>query len=140
MKIFTIGHSNKTREELFEKLKENNIAVLVDVRSIPYSKWQPQFNRENLIMALKTTNISYTFRGKNLGGLGVNTDWSKSIQELILLSKNFNVCVMCSEADPEKCHRSYAIAPELVKKGVEVIHISWYNEKVKEETKQEAMF
>lgn len=132
--LYTIGHSNKSVAELVKKLKENSIDVLIDVRSVPYSKYNPQFNREALKGTLADASILYVYRGKNLGGKGgkeANTGWDKAIDELIAKSVNRKLCVMCSEADPNNCHRKSTIQPDFEAKGGTIVHIHWSPEKEK---------
>ena len=128
-KLYTLGHSNKTIEELIQKLVDNKIEALVDVRTIPYSKYNPQFNRENLSFRLSQNNIHYYYRGKNLGGKGgkeANTGWDKAIDELkSWAERDLRVCVMCSEADPNNCHRQSTIQPDAEKVGLTIEHILW---------------
>ena len=65
--IFTIGHSTHELERFVELLKQHRIGAVADVRSMPYSRWQPQFNRDKLSVALKADGIAYVFLGKELG-------------------------------------------------------------------------
>lgn len=132
--IYTIGHSNKPIKTFIEKLVKEGIDVLVDVRTVPYSKYNPQFNRESLRADCQEANITYAYRGKNLGGKGgkeANTNWDEAIDELYTKCDNRKIAVMCSEADPNNCHRQSTIQPDLEKKGVAVSHILWENSKVK---------
>ena len=65
--IFTIGHSNHSLERFLELLKQHRIEAVCDVRSSPYSRMNPQFNRENLKQSLREVNITYVFLGRELG-------------------------------------------------------------------------
>jgi len=67
--IFSIGHGNKTIDELISELKSFEIQFLVDIRSVPYSRINSQFNRERLKFILKEKGISYGYMGDVLGGL-----------------------------------------------------------------------
>jgi len=67
-RIFTVGHSDHTVEELLALLRQHGIGWIVDVRSQPYSQWVPQFNRENLLRALAEAGVRYIFLGDALGG------------------------------------------------------------------------
>jgi len=125
--IWTIGHSNKHITELIKKLKENKIDILVDVRTKPFSRWCPQFNMESVKINAEMHKIKYDWRGKNLGGLGKNVDWEKTLNEISKLSSKKRICLMCSEADYNKCHRHSKIEPELIKRKVLVTHILWDN-------------
>ena len=125
MIVKTIGHSTRTIEELLNKLKEGKIDVVVDVRSKPYSKWVPHFNRYPLEISLLNSGILYLFRGNNLGGLDENVDFDKAIDEVYTLSKTKRLVLLCSESDYMKCHRYNTLTPILEKKGATVFHIVW---------------
>jgi len=122
--IYTIGHSTLTNEEFIKLLKGNKIQTLVDVRTVPYSKWTPQFNRQNLSFDLRLQGIKYEWRGNNLGGKGINVNFEGSIDELAERCQNEIIVLMCSEADYKKCHRYQLISPNLEKLGVKVKHIT----------------
>ena len=139
--IFTIGHSNKKIEDLISWLKQNSVDVLVDVRSVPYSRYVPQANREAIQLASNDAGIKYTFMGDQLGGrpadveikdnLG-NYDYSElastdkfreGLKHLFNGAEKYILCILCSEEDPVKCHRGLLISRELAKLGIEVRHI-----------------
>jgi uncharacterized protein (DUF488 family) len=139
--IFTIGHSNKNTEEIISWLKKNNIEILVDVRSVPYSRYVPQANREAVQLASNDAGIKYIFMGDQLGGrptdveakdnLG-NYDYSElastdrfrgGLKHLVEDAEKYTLCILCSEEDPVKCHRGLLISRELAKLGIEVWHI-----------------
>jgi len=128
-KIFTIGHSVVETKIFIKKLQENKIDILVDVRTKPYSSRVTQFNRETLSTELNRHEILYLYRGKNLGGLGENTNFNETIKELIALSKKKNIALMCSEGNYQKCHRYLMLMPEFESKGITVEHISWNTRK-----------
>jgi len=134
MKIKTIGHSNKTVKELISKLQENEVSIIVDVRSAPYSKWCPHFNKPTLSKDIESAGIFYVWAGYELGGLRKgDIDWDSDVEYLISLVnkiKEGNVCVMCSEGDPKKCHRDSDIKPALERANVEVEHIFWKKQQV----------
>ena len=132
-KVYTIGYGNEKIDNFIEKLKQNEIDLLIDVRSAPYSKWRPEFNTGNLREILKASGIEYAWRGKKLGGFG-QCDHEGGIEELKPLLVKYNrTCLMCSEENPDKCHRKQNLQPILESKGAEVIHIRFKEEKVKEE-------
>ncbi len=126
--IYTIGHSTHTFDEFFNILHEFEIGLVVDVRTIPRSRFNPQFNEADLDQSLKQHNIRYTHL-KELGGLrhttktSINTAWrnssfrgfadymqteefQKGIEQLILLAQKDRTVIMCAEAVPWRCHRS----------------------------------
>jgi len=125
MTIFTIGYSNKKIEEFISKLKENNIELVVDVRSRPFSRWNPKFSRPSLEKELKKHSIKYLFKGNNLGGLDENINFEANINQVIQLSLSQRLVVMCTEGEPEKCHRYQTLAPAFENKGSIVSHIRW---------------
>jgi uncharacterized protein (DUF488 family) len=114
--IYTIGHSNHSIEHFIEILKKNEICLLVDVRSIPYSKYTSQFNKKNLSHELQSNGFEYIWMGDLLGGLEANgmkvcldadrdRKYSKGIDMLIQKAIEKNTTIMCSEEDPHNCHR-----------------------------------
>lgn len=124
--IYSIGHSNKKIEELIDILKENGITDLVDVRTYPTSKYNPQFKRENIERSLEGTGIKYHWRGRNLGGLGGNTLFKETLEKMLEASSDERrLCVMCSESDPADCHRTQTIEPVIHELGGKMEHILW---------------
>ncbi|HEX7975620.1 MAG TPA: DUF488 domain-containing protein [Anaerolineales bacterium] len=142
--IFTIGHSTHPLEEFIAILQAYGIAHLVDVRTVPRSRHNPQFNRDTLPESLAAAQITYTHM-PGLGGLrrplpdSINLGWinesfrgyadymqthefEAQLQELIELAKQSRVAMMCAEAVPWRCHRSL-IADALTVRGFEVVDI-----------------
>lgn len=136
--IFTIGHSTHPINEFIELLQAHDIKEIVDVRSIPMSRYNPQFNSDTLKQSLEQANIKYKLI-KKLGGLrhttknSMNLGWrnasfrgfadymasSEFIEGLKMLKKiatTRSTAIMCAEAVPWRCHRSL-IADALIKKG-----------------------
>lgn len=125
MTIFTIGYSNKKIEEFIAKLNEFQIETVVDVRSRPFSRWNPKFSRPSLEKVLAINSIAYQYRGNNLGGLDENVDFEVTIDEVVGLSSTTRLVVMCIEGEPEKCHRLLTLTPKFEEKGIDVKHIRW---------------
>lgn len=124
MHIFSIGHSSRGFSEFLKILKDNEIDIIIDVRTFPRSRFCPHFNRKKLDETLSAEGIEYQFKGNNLGGLDENENYEETIDELIELARTGkNVCVMCSEKDYKKCHRYEILTPSFEERGVEVIHI-----------------
>ena len=142
--IFTIGHSTRSIEEFIALLKDHNITQLVDIRTIPKSRHNPQFGAENLKVSLNCVNISYEYI-KNLGGLrpkvkeSINDAWHNAsfrnyadymqtddflngLKELIDLSKKKTTAIMCAEAVPWRCHRS-SVSDALLIRNIPVCEI-----------------
>jgi len=139
--IYSIGHGNKDIGRFIEELKAYNVQFLIDVRTKPYSKFWPHFDRERLRISLQEVSIKYLFLGEELGGLPddpscyrdglVDYDLLKSnkqflegIDRLVTAhQKELNVAIMCSESKPEECHRSKAIGEVLAERKIIVEHI-----------------
>jgi len=142
--IYTIGHSTRSIEQFLGLLQAHNIEELVDVRTVPKSRHNPQFGQEELAAALQQAGISYMHLGK-LGGLrhsskdSVNLGWQNSsfrgfadymatpefqqgLDELKAIAEKKRVVIMCAEAVPWRCHRSL-IADALTTQGWQVLHI-----------------
>jgi len=141
MEIYTIGHSNHTVESFTALLEEHAIEVVVDVRSQPYSRHVPCFNREALARALQEQGFAYEHRGDRLGGRPTDkgfllTDGSvdydrvrasegfqQALDELLALTQERRVALMCAEGDHRHCHRGQLITPALLARDVTVLHI-----------------
>lgn len=140
MEVFTIGHSTLDLSEFIRALESQSIDAVADVRSSPYSRNFPQFNREPLKDALSSAKISYVFLGKELGGRpkddalytsGV-ADYQKMARTNLFKSgmerveegaKKYRIALMCSERNPLDCHRCLLVGRELSKRGYVIKHI-----------------
>ena len=142
--MMTIGHSNRPLEELIGMLQAHSVDLLVDVRTVPKSRYNPQFNTDSLPAPLRVAGIEYLHM-PGLGGLrharkdSINTGWRNdsfrgyadymqapefdaALGELLQASDGRQAAVMCAEAVPWRCHRSM-IADALAARGVAVEHI-----------------
>lgn len=146
--LFSIGHGNKTIEEFLNELKSFDIAYLVDVRTTPYSKWNPHFNQDSLQNYLRKNGIRYVYMGDSLGGMpsapscytNGKIDYSKmAMRDSFILGLNrlvtanekyLKLAVMCSESEPEMCHRSKLIGQELRKHNIILQHIIGVNKSI----------
>ena len=140
--LFTIGHGARKAEDFLELLKRNNIRYLIDVRSKPYSRFHPQFNRSRLAEYLCRYGITYVFMGDALGGrpedpscykdgkpdyrlIAQKDFYKKGIARLRAgFADRLGLAVMCSESKSQMCHRTHLIAASLYADGVEVVHIN----------------
>jgi uncharacterized protein (DUF488 family) len=143
--ILTIGHSMRAVEDFIHLLKAHGVQRVIDVRTIPRSRHNPQFNRDQLSPALHRARLHYRHMS-GLGGLrrarhdSTNTGWrnasfrgyadymqtatfSESLDRCIELAKRERVVLMCAEAVPWRCHRSL-IADALMVRGIEVSEIT----------------
>lgn len=138
--IFTIGHSNHPLEVFVTLLSKHRITALADVRSAPYSRFNPHFNRDDLARALKPQGIHYVFLGSELGGRSndpscyrdgrisyervARTDFFRNgIKRLVGGAGKQRIAIMCAEREPLDCHRTLLVASALDKQKVQVSHI-----------------
>lgn len=142
--ILTIGHSTRTLDEFISLLKAYGVTLLVDVRSVPRSRHNPQFNKETLPDTLKLNGIKYVHMPE-IGGLrrpkpdSVNTAWrnksfrgyadymqtkefTDNLLNLIALARENCMAIICAEALPWRCHRSL-VADALVVRQIKVEHV-----------------
>ncbi len=140
MRILTIGHSTHALEAFLNLLQRHEVAKLGDVRSMPYSRYNPQFNREPLTDSLAALGIDYVFFGAELGGrsddpscfedgrirydhLSATHEFQQGLKRLIYEATGSRIALMCAEKEPLECHRTLLVAPALEAKGVAVEHI-----------------
>jgi uncharacterized protein (DUF488 family) len=138
--IFTIGHSTHPAKKLIQLLRLHEISAVADVRSQPYSRVNPQFNRESLQAELKVAGISYVFMGRELGArtddrscyingkvqydLVARTPcFQEGVDRVSHGSANHRIALMCAEKDPLTCHRTILVCKHLVERGHDVQHI-----------------
>lgn len=143
--VFTIGHSTRAIEDFIRLLNAHRVQRVIDVRTIARSRHNPQFNRDQLSLALHRARIHYRYM-PGLGGLrrarsdSINVAWRnasfrgyadymqtstfrKSLDRCIALAKRERVVLMCAEAVPWRCHRSL-IADALLARGIESSEIT----------------
>jgi uncharacterized protein (DUF488 family) len=140
--LYTIGHGTRPAEEFLKLLKAYGITYLVDVRSRPYSRYNPQYNRESLQRFLQQHDITYVFMGDALGGkpkdpLCYDNDnrvdynrvkdrafFKAGIERLhTAYDKDLKAAIMCSESKPLECHRTHLISKTLHEDGMLIDHI-----------------
>lgn len=138
--VYTIGHSTHSEERFIHLLRQHGITALCDVRSMPYSRANPQFNREDLKKHLRAAGIVYVFLGKELGarsedptcydGGKVQYDrlartalFREGLDRVLEGMKKYRLALMCAEKEPLECHRTVLIARHLAKLGLNVKHI-----------------
>ncbi len=155
LRIYTIGIGKRTTDAMLEQLNNNNITVLIDVRSRPYSAFKPEFNKEELKKLCSVNHINYA-HWPALGGfpesehvltlgrvdykkLASMPEFQKHIERLMFGAEaNNSIALICSEGRPAECHRSKCIGVELAKANVEVIHIDEKNQlKTQDEVMQQ---
>lgn len=139
--VWSMGHSNFTIDEFIDLALWREIQVIADVRSMPYSKYTPQFNKELLSSTLTKAGIRYQFMGDSLGGrppepdlyddeghvlyseLAKNFRFKSGVERLCIESEKERVAMMCSEESPQNCHRRLLISRVLSDQGVDTLHI-----------------
>jgi uncharacterized protein (DUF488 family) len=138
--VFTIGHSTHGQERFIDLLVQHGITALCDVRSKPYSRVNPQFNREDLKRALKDRSIAYVFLGKELGArsddptcyqsgriqydrLAQTELFQQGIQRVQEGMQKYTIALMCAEKEPLECHRTILVARHLNALGIDIQHI-----------------
>lgn len=141
-KIYTIGHSSHKLEYFLHLLKRHGINCLVDVRSMPYSKYTPQYNKDDLKKFLILNGIQYIFMGKEFGARREDRslytaegylDFEKVTNSNLFnigveriktgIEKDFRIALMCTERDPIDCHRSLLVAKKFHKSNYDVENI-----------------
>jgi len=139
--IYTIGHSNHDILDFLRLLKKHGIGVLVDVRSDPHSRYAPQFNKTELQRSVEAAGMQYRYSGAYVGGkpkdaalytnsgkpdydrLASTEQFQKELKAIVEIAAKKTVVLMCSEADPNACHRERIIAEVLRSWDVKVTHI-----------------
>jgi len=138
--VFTIGHSTQPIERFVSLLKQHEITAVSDVRSKPYSRMNPQFNRETLKATLRDHGIAYAFLGEELGarskdrscyengkvqyGRLAETDlFRQGLKRVQEGASKFRIALMCAEKEPLDCHRTILVARYLGVLGIDVRHI-----------------
>lgn len=141
-RCYTIGHSNHPIEKFLALLTRHGITCVGDVRSIPSSRFCPQFNGKNLDASLRAAGIAYLFLGQELGAkrrephllnekgepdygkIRQTEEFHNGIARVMeLLAADQTVVLLCAEKDPMNCHRCLMVTPALVEAGIEVAHI-----------------
>lgn len=138
--LFTIGHSNYSSERLLELLEYHGVGALADVRSMPYSRYLPHFNKPALQEYLPQADIRYVFLGEELGArpndpscyvdgkavyekIAATEAFQKGLQRLLKGLQNYRIALLCAEKDPLTCHRAILVCQHLVPSNLEIAHI-----------------
>jgi len=139
--IYTVGHSRHSAEHFAALLRRHEIALVVDVRSHPRSRWAPHFGKAALAQMLATHAIEYEFLGRELGGRPEGAEFHRpdgtvdyarraetaefeaGIDHLVRRAAARRTAILCAEEDPARCHRRLLVAPALRRLGVAVLHL-----------------
>lgn len=141
MRLYTIGHSNHSKEEFLNLISKFKIAVVADVRSAPFCRYATHFNKDLLEKSLNEVGVKYLFLGDSLGGrpqdqryydakghieygrLVESPRFQEGVQRLLNCIQTYKVAILCGEEDPGHCHRRFLVGRALGRLGVEVFHI-----------------
>ena len=138
--IYTVGHSTHTIEMLLNLLEQNDITAIADVRSSPFSRHNPQFNKDTLSAELRKRGVAYVFVGKELGArsndpscyesgkvrygrLAKTSVFKTGIERVLSGAQKYRIALMCAEKEPLDCHRTLLVSRALEQRGVSIVHI-----------------
>ncbi len=138
--MFTIGHSRHALPAFLALLRRHGVTAVADVRSAPYSRFNPQFNRASLSDALDEGGIRYAYLGDTLGGrpddpacyedgriryerVAATEHFKRGLARLVRGAAEHRIALMCAEQEPLDCHRTLLVARALDERGLEVRHI-----------------
>ncbi len=138
--VYTIGHSTHSAEAFLALLRQHGIEAVADVRSSPFSRFNPQFNREVMEQWLKSAGIQYVFLGREMGArsedrscyldgrvqyarLAQTPLFRSGIERVMQGAARYRIALMCAEKEPLECHRALLVAHALAGRGVPVLHI-----------------
>lgn len=138
--VLTVGHSSHTIDDFIGLIKGAGITAIADVRSAPYSRFQPQFNKEQLERSLKEHGVAYVFLGRELGArsdepscyidgrvqydrLAALPKFKEGVRRVLDGARKRRVALMCAEREPLDCHRTLLVGRALVELGSEVAHL-----------------
>lgn len=138
--IFSVGHSTHSLADFVELLNSAKITAIADVRSSPWSRYNPQFNRSELKASLRSTGIDYRFYGKQLGGrptkpslfhgsvadyeaMAITHEFVEGLDMVLAGAAKHRLALMCSEHDPLDCHRCLLVSRVLAERGMAIGHI-----------------
>lgn len=138
--VYTVGHSTHTIEKFLELLERNEVTAIADVRSSPFSRYNPQFNMDALATELKKHGIAYVFVGSELGArsddpacyaggkvrydrLAQTSAFTAGIDRVLSGAQKYRIALMCAEKEPLDCHRTLLVSRALEQLGVAIVHI-----------------
>jgi uncharacterized protein (DUF488 family) len=139
--IWTVGHSNHELDEFARLVMSERIEFLVDVRSFPYSRFAPHFNRDEIEAGMARRGVGYLFLGEELGGRPAREEhydaeghalygpmseeeaFTAAVERLVAGARRHRIALLCSEGNPQHCHRRLLVGKVLADQGVELRHI-----------------
>ncbi|MEZ2219998.1 DUF488 family protein [Rhizobium sp. RCC_161_2] len=140
VEVLTIGHSTLPYERFLALLRQASVTAIADVRTAPYSRHFPQFNRDTLRDELRQDHIAYVFLGEELGGrpkdkrffcngvadyekMATTVEFARGLERVLEGARKYRIAMMCSEHDPLDCHRCLLVGRALHEHGVTIKHI-----------------
>ncbi len=140
IEVLTIGHSTHAFQRFADLLSAHGVTAIADVRSAPYSRYQPEFNRELLHRSLADTGIAYVFLGTELGArpndpslyedgrvqfdrVAATERFHDGLDRVLQGATRYRLALMCAEKEPLDCHRTLLVGRELEARGVLISHI-----------------
>lgn len=150
VEVLTIGHSTQSFADFLRLLRLAEVTAIADVRSTPYSRHVPHFNRETLKEILSAEKIAYVFLGDELGGrpktpefysdgvadyekMALSESFAHGLDRVFAGARTFRIALMCAERDPLDCHRCLLVGRALKDRGVNVRHIVGSGETIGQE-------
>ena len=139
--VWTVGHSNHDVETFLALVRRHQVTHLMDVRSHPYSRYAPHFNRDELQASIEACGIRYAFLGSTLGGrprrddqldadghalynrMAKEPSFSETIDEVLRGASEHRIALLCSCGAPHECHRRLLVGKVLCDRGAELRHI-----------------
>lgn len=138
--LYTIGHSNHTIEDFIGLLKGYGVTCIADIRSAPYSRYCPQFNKDTLAVALQAAGIMYMFLGRELGArpddpscyeggrvnfqhIAKREEFERGLERLLAGTSKYRIALMCAEKDPLQCHRTILVVKHIKRHNLCIKHI-----------------
>lgn len=141
--VYTIGHSTHPLDTFLGLLKQHGVTAIADVRSSPFSRFNPQFSKDALERSLKAEGIKYVFLGRELGArsedpacyengrvqyarIAKTELFDSGLARVMRGAQSHRIAMMCAEKEPLDCHRTLLVSRALAERGVPVMHI-WAN-------------
>lgn len=138
--VYTIGHSTHSIEAFLKLLRKHDVTAVADVRSAPFSRFNPQFNKDTLQSSLAVHGIKYVFLGRELGArsddpacyedgrvqyarLARTALFKAGLERVVEGASEYRIALMCAEKEPLECHRTLLVARALASQGAEIEHI-----------------
>lgn len=139
--VRTLGHSRHAIADFVALARSQHIETIVDVRGQPFSRFNPQFNRERFAASLAEAGIGYVWEGERLSGRPKDrkfyapdgsVDWAAlhdwpdlaaGIEAVLERARSERIALVCAEEDPLRCHRRFLLTPPLIGRGAEIVHV-----------------